>query len=63
MKQYRLIKFDIGCPNGFCYCGVVILPIDVGSPDCKKCPHYRGTSGQRVKCSFGIDEQKEGYVI
>lgn len=63
MKQYRLIKFETRNYNFITPC-----PYDedtefrmaprVYSIGCRDgCPHYRGTSGQRVKCSFGIDDK------
>lgn len=56
MKQYRLIKFwaiciyrtnDKGEHNVFAF-----------STSCQACPHYRGTSGKRVKCAWGIDDKR-----
>lgn len=64
MKQYRLIKFKVDgrhclteCPNDM-KAKFSITAAFVASAWCENvCPHYRGTSGKRVKCSFGIDDK------
>jgi hypothetical protein len=61
MKQYRLIKFEMEA--GWC---LTFCPhrrdVMVYSLTCQqRCIYYRGETliGQRVKCSFVIDDKRE----
>lgn len=57
MKPYRLVKFDVEETLAKTQCPYR-EHIKVFSASCRMaCPHYRGTSGKRVKCGFGIDDK------
>lgn len=71
-QQYRLIDYETQktntdllqcvtpCPHGWTGDGwdAFDYPAHVGSGACNHCPHYRGTSGKRVKCAYGIDDKR-----
>ena len=60
--KYSLIKFETKHWRGIgdettTEC-LFFKTVMVNSFTCKNCYNYRGTSGQRVKCAYGIDDKR-----